>query len=152
MLVLVPYKLVPVAYRLVPPYRLAPPYRLVPVAYRLAPPYRLVPVPYRLVPPYRVVPVAYRLVTTYRGAPPYLLTLSPPSDRLSLAQTHHTIVTQLMQSSVRLLDCPWLQQQHRGIVESCIKTLALTGTGLPFSTSLSVSVSLSLSLSLSLSR
>lgn len=42
-------------------------------------------------------------------------------------QTHHTIVTQLLQSSVRLLDCPWLQQQHRGQVETCIKTLAMTG-------------------------
>lgn len=43
------------------------------------------------------------------------------------SQTHHTIVTQLLQSSVRLLDCPWLQQQHRGQVETCIKTLAMTG-------------------------
>ncbi|KAJ3609453.1 hypothetical protein NHX12_023974, partial [Muraenolepis orangiensis] len=30
-----------------------------------------------------------------------------------------------LQSSVRMLDCPWLQQQHRGIVETCIRTLAL---------------------------
>lgn len=36
-------------------------------------------------------------------------------------------MTQLLQSSVRLLDCPWLQQQHRGQVEACIKTLAVTG-------------------------
>lgn len=46
-------------------------------------------------------------------------------------QTHHTTVTQLLQSSMRLLDCPWLQQQHRGLVETCIRTLAMTGeTGL----------------------
>lgn len=44
-------------------------------------------------------------------------------------QTHHTIVTQLLQSSVRLLDCPWLQQQHRGQVETCIRTLSSTGNG-----------------------
>lgn len=42
-------------------------------------------------------------------------------------QTHHTIMTQLLQSSVRLLDCPWLQQQQRSLVETCIKTLAMTG-------------------------
>jgi len=44
-----------------------------------------------------------------------------------LLQTHNTIMTQLLQSSVRLLDCPWLQLQHRGQVETCIKTLAMTG-------------------------
>lgn len=43
-------------------------------------------------------------------------------------------MNQLLQSSVRLLDCPWLQQQHRGQVEACIKTLALTGND-PGSTS-----------------
>lgn len=47
-----------------------------------------------------------------------------------VSQTHHTIMTQLLQSSVRLLDCPWLQQQHRIQVETCIKTLAMTGDGL----------------------
>lgn len=54
------------------------------------------------------------------------LTCLPPRV-VCFCQTHHTIVTQLLQSSVRLLDCPWLQQQHRGQVETCIKTLAMTG-------------------------
>ncbi|XP_058499615.1 inositol 1,4,5-trisphosphate receptor type 3 isoform X2 [Solea solea] len=51
---------------------------------------------------------------------------SPFSENSTSLQTHHTIVTHLLQSSVRLLDCPWLQQQHRGLVETCIKTLAMT--------------------------
>ncbi|XP_074500955.1 inositol 1,4,5-trisphosphate-gated calcium channel ITPR3 isoform X1 [Sebastes fasciatus] len=51
---------------------------------------------------------------------------SPFSENSTSLQTHHTIVTQLLQSSVRLLDCPWLQQQHRAQVETCIKTLAMT--------------------------
>ncbi|MEQ2179190.1 Inositol 1,4,5-trisphosphate receptor type 3, partial [Goodea atripinnis] len=51
---------------------------------------------------------------------------SPFSENSTSLQTHHTIVIQLLQSSVRLLDCPWLQQQHRGQVETCIKTLSLT--------------------------
>ncbi|KAM9343195.1 inositol 1,4,5-trisphosphate-gated calcium channel ITPR3 [Pholidichthys leucotaenia] len=51
---------------------------------------------------------------------------SPFSENSTSLQTHHTIVNQLLQSSVRLLDCPWLQQQHRGQVETCIKTLAMT--------------------------
>uniref|UniRef100_A0A8D3BR29 Inositol 1,4,5-trisphosphate receptor n=1 Tax=Scophthalmus maximus TaxID=52904 RepID=A0A8D3BR29_SCOMX len=51
---------------------------------------------------------------------------SPFSENSTSLQTHHTIVTHLLQSSVRLLDCPWLQQQHRGQVETCIKTLAMT--------------------------
>uniref|UniRef100_A0A3B3ZTM5 Inositol 1,4,5-trisphosphate receptor n=1 Tax=Periophthalmus magnuspinnatus TaxID=409849 RepID=A0A3B3ZTM5_9GOBI len=51
---------------------------------------------------------------------------SPFSENSTSLQTHHTIVTQLLQSSVRLLDCPWLQQQHRPQVETCIKTLAMT--------------------------
>ncbi|MEQ2240912.1 Inositol 1,4,5-trisphosphate receptor type 3, partial [Ilyodon furcidens] len=51
---------------------------------------------------------------------------SPFSENSTSLQTHHTIVIQLLQSSVRLLDCPWLQQQHRGLVEICIKTLSLT--------------------------
>ncbi|CAK6983752.1 inositol 1%2C4,5-trisphosphate receptor type 3, partial [Scomber scombrus] len=52
---------------------------------------------------------------------------SPFSENSTSLQTHHTIVTQLLQSSVRLLDAPWLQQQHRVQVETCIKTLAMTG-------------------------
>ncbi|KAF7210487.1 transcript variant X2 [Nothobranchius furzeri] len=51
---------------------------------------------------------------------------SPFSENSTSLQTHHTIVTQLLQSSIRLLDCPWLQQQHRGQVETCIKTLSMT--------------------------
>uniref|UniRef100_A0A8C9YMZ2 Inositol 1,4,5-trisphosphate receptor n=1 Tax=Sander lucioperca TaxID=283035 RepID=A0A8C9YMZ2_SANLU len=51
---------------------------------------------------------------------------SPFSENSTSLQTHHTIMTQLLQSSVRLLDCPWLQQQHRGQVETCIRTLAMT--------------------------
>uniref|UniRef100_A0A8C7CS78 Inositol 1,4,5-trisphosphate receptor n=1 Tax=Oncorhynchus kisutch TaxID=8019 RepID=A0A8C7CS78_ONCKI len=51
---------------------------------------------------------------------------SPFSENSTSLQTHHTIVTQLLQSSMRLLECPWLQQQHRGLVETCIRTLAMT--------------------------
>lgn len=28
---------------------------------------------------------------------------------------------------MRLLECPWLQQQHKSSVESCIRTLAMVG-------------------------
>uniref|UniRef100_M4AG82 Inositol 1,4,5-trisphosphate receptor n=1 Tax=Xiphophorus maculatus TaxID=8083 RepID=M4AG82_XIPMA len=48
------------------------------------------------------------------------------SSPFSENSTHHTIVVQLLQSSVRLLDCPWLLPLHRGQVEACIKTLSLT--------------------------
>ncbi|XP_034027770.1 inositol 1,4,5-trisphosphate receptor type 3 [Thalassophryne amazonica] len=51
---------------------------------------------------------------------------SPFSENSTSLQTHHTIMTHLLQSSIRLLDCPWLQQQHRVQVETCIKTLAMT--------------------------
>ncbi|KAJ0036555.1 hypothetical protein NQD34_005232 [Periophthalmus magnuspinnatus] len=66
---------------------------------------------------------------------------SPFSENSTSLQTHHTIVTQLLQSSVRLLDCPWLQQQHRPQVETCIKTLAMTDQlhVVDFSTELSLS-------------
>uniref|UniRef100_A0A8D2JDT2 Inositol 1,4,5-trisphosphate receptor n=1 Tax=Varanus komodoensis TaxID=61221 RepID=A0A8D2JDT2_VARKO len=40
-------------------------------------------------------------------------------------QTHQTIVVQLLQSTTRLLECPWLQQQHKSSVEACIRTLAM---------------------------
>lgn len=43
------------------------------------------------------------------------------------SQTHQTIVVQLLQSTTRLLECPWLQQQHKGSVEACIRTLAMVG-------------------------
>lgn len=42
-------------------------------------------------------------------------------------QMHQTIVVQLLQSTMRLLECPWLQQQHKGSVEVCIRTLAMVG-------------------------
>uniref|UniRef100_A0A7M4F8M8 Inositol 1,4,5-trisphosphate receptor n=1 Tax=Crocodylus porosus TaxID=8502 RepID=A0A7M4F8M8_CROPO len=42
-----------------------------------------------------------------------------------LSQTHQTIVVQLLQSTLRLLECPWLQQQHKSSVEACIRTLAM---------------------------
>lgn len=42
-------------------------------------------------------------------------------------QTHQTIVVQLLQSTTRLLECPWLQQQHKGSVEACVRTLAMVG-------------------------
>lgn len=45
----------------------------------------------------------------------------------SLLQTHQTIVVQLLQSTMRLLECPWLQQQHRSAAEACIRTLAMVG-------------------------
>ncbi|XP_069383557.1 inositol 1,4,5-trisphosphate-gated calcium channel ITPR3 isoform X2 [Paralichthys olivaceus] len=51
---------------------------------------------------------------------------SPFSENSTSLQTHHTIVTQLLQSSVRLLNCSSLQQQQRAQVETCIRTLAMT--------------------------
>uniref|UniRef100_A0A3B4D8X1 Inositol 1,4,5-trisphosphate receptor n=1 Tax=Pygocentrus nattereri TaxID=42514 RepID=A0A3B4D8X1_PYGNA len=51
---------------------------------------------------------------------------SPFSENSTSLQSHHTIVTRLLQSSMRLLDCTWLQQQQKGLVESCIRTLAMT--------------------------
>lgn len=50
-----------------------------------------------------------------------------PSGVLCLLQTHQTIVVQLLQSTTRLLECPWLQQQHKGSVEACVRTLAMVG-------------------------
>uniref|UniRef100_A0A8C0JYK4 Inositol 1,4,5-trisphosphate receptor type 3 n=1 Tax=Canis lupus dingo TaxID=286419 RepID=A0A8C0JYK4_CANLU len=35
----------------------------------------------------------------------------------------------LLQSTTRLLECPWLQQQHKGSVEACIRTLAMVAKG-----------------------
>lgn len=42
-------------------------------------------------------------------------------------------MVQLLQSTTRLLECPWLQQQHKGSVEACVRTLAMVGEypGLP---------------------
>ncbi|XP_020855049.1 inositol 1,4,5-trisphosphate-gated calcium channel ITPR3 [Phascolarctos cinereus] len=50
---------------------------------------------------------------------------SPFSENSTSLQTHQTIVVQLLQSCMRLLDCPWLQQHHKGSVEACIRTLAM---------------------------
>ncbi|XP_051282507.1 inositol 1,4,5-trisphosphate receptor type 3 isoform X1 [Dicentrarchus labrax] len=81
---------------------------------------------------------------------------SPFSENSTSLQTHYTIVTQLLQSSVRLLDCPWLQQQHRGQVETCIRTLAMTAKSrsitLPLDLESQISSMLSTSALNSLSR
>ncbi|XP_065710871.1 inositol 1,4,5-trisphosphate-gated calcium channel ITPR3 isoform X2 [Patagioenas fasciata] len=50
---------------------------------------------------------------------------SPFSENSTSLQTHQTIVVQLLQSTTRLLECPWLQQQHRSAAEACIRTLAM---------------------------
>nr|XP_057941160.1 inositol 1,4,5-trisphosphate receptor type 3 [Doryrhamphus excisus] len=81
---------------------------------------------------------------------------SPFSENSTSLQSHHTIVTHLLQSSVRLLDCPWLQQQHRAQVETCIKTLAVTAKSrsiaLPLDLEAQISAMLSTSALNSLSR
>ncbi|KAE8292691.1 Inositol 1,4,5-trisphosphate receptor type 3 IP3 receptor isoform 3 [Larimichthys crocea] len=74
---------------------------------------------------------------------------SPFSENSTSLQTHYTIVTQLLQSSVRLLDCPWLQQQHRGQVETCIKTLAMTAKSRSISIPLDLEAQISSMLSTS---
>uniref|UniRef100_A0A672P3E5 Inositol 1,4,5-trisphosphate receptor n=1 Tax=Sinocyclocheilus grahami TaxID=75366 RepID=A0A672P3E5_SINGR len=51
---------------------------------------------------------------------------SPFSENSTSTEAHHTIVKQLLQSTMRLLDCPWLQPQQKVQVESCIRTLAVT--------------------------
>ncbi|XP_076133509.1 inositol 1,4,5-trisphosphate-gated calcium channel ITPR3 isoform X1 [Alosa pseudoharengus] len=51
---------------------------------------------------------------------------SPFSENSTSHQTHHLIVTQLLHASLRLMDCSWLQPQQRVLVETCIRTLALT--------------------------
>ncbi|XP_043356221.1 inositol 1,4,5-trisphosphate receptor type 3 isoform X4 [Dermochelys coriacea] len=50
---------------------------------------------------------------------------SPFSENSTSLQTHQTIVVQLLQSTMRLLECPWLQQHHKISVEACIRTLAM---------------------------
>ncbi|XP_016118875.1 inositol 1,4,5-trisphosphate receptor type 3-like [Sinocyclocheilus grahami] len=69
---------------------------------------------------------------------------------------HHTIVKQLLQSTMRLLDCPWLQPQQKVQVESCIRTLAVTTKSrsipLPVELEAHVNMMLSLSNALTLSR
>ncbi|XP_010847019.1 PREDICTED: LOW QUALITY PROTEIN: inositol 1,4,5-trisphosphate receptor type 3 [Bison bison bison] len=54
---------------------------------------------------------------------------SPFSENSTSLQTHQTIVVQLLRSTMRLLECPWLQQQHKGSVEACIRTLAMVAKG-----------------------
>uniref|UniRef100_A0A1W7RC34 Inositol 1,4,5-trisphosphate receptor n=1 Tax=Agkistrodon contortrix contortrix TaxID=8713 RepID=A0A1W7RC34_AGKCO len=50
---------------------------------------------------------------------------SPFSENSTSLQTHQTIVVQLLQSTMRLLECSWLQQQQKSSVEACIRTLAM---------------------------
>ncbi|XP_038676821.1 inositol 1,4,5-trisphosphate receptor type 3 isoform X2 [Scyliorhinus canicula] len=50
---------------------------------------------------------------------------SPFSENSTSLQTHQSIAVQLLQSTCRLLDCSWLQQQQKSSVETCIRTLAL---------------------------
>ncbi|XP_072569106.1 inositol 1,4,5-trisphosphate-gated calcium channel ITPR3 [Paramormyrops kingsleyae] len=65
---------------------------------------------------------------------------SPFSENSTSLQTHHTIVIQLLQSTTRFLDCLWLQAQHRGLVESCIRTLVMTAKSAGVTVELSAQV------------
>ncbi|MCI4380792.1 hypothetical protein PGIGA_G00244100 [Pangasianodon gigas] len=51
---------------------------------------------------------------------------SPFSENSTSLQSHHDMVTKLLQSTMRLMDCPWLQAQQKALVDSCIRTLAVT--------------------------
>ncbi|XP_028652407.1 inositol 1,4,5-trisphosphate receptor type 3 [Erpetoichthys calabaricus] len=51
---------------------------------------------------------------------------SPFSENSTSLQTHHNIVIQLLQATCRLFECSWLPQQHKALVESCIRTLGMT--------------------------
>ncbi|XP_053524960.1 inositol 1,4,5-trisphosphate receptor type 3 isoform X2 [Artibeus jamaicensis] len=96
-----------------------------------------------------------------RGADPtlekYVLTVvldtvnaffsSPFSENSTSLQTHQTIVVQLLQSTARLLECPWLQQQHKGSVEACIRTLAMVAKGRGISLPMDLDAHISLLLS-----
>uniref|UniRef100_A0A672NV96 Inositol 1,4,5-trisphosphate receptor n=1 Tax=Sinocyclocheilus grahami TaxID=75366 RepID=A0A672NV96_SINGR len=80
---------------------------------------------------------------------------SPFSENSTSTEAHHTIVKQLLQSTMRLLDCPWLQPQQKVQVESCIRTLAVTSNRsipLPVELEAHVNMMLSLSNALTLSR
>uniref|UniRef100_A0A673HFC1 Inositol 1,4,5-trisphosphate receptor n=1 Tax=Sinocyclocheilus rhinocerous TaxID=307959 RepID=A0A673HFC1_9TELE len=81
---------------------------------------------------------------------------SPFSENSTSTEAHHTIVKQLLQSTMRLLDCPWLQPQQKVQVESCIRTLAVTTKSrsipLPVELEAHVNMMLSLSNALTLSR
>ncbi|XP_028308141.1 inositol 1,4,5-trisphosphate-gated calcium channel ITPR3 [Gouania willdenowi] len=72
---------------------------------------------------------------------------SPFSENSTSLQTHHSIVTHLLESSVRLLHCSWLQQQHRVQVETCIRTLAVTAKSRSISLSLDLEAQISSMLS-----
>uniref|UniRef100_A0A8B9L874 Inositol 1,4,5-trisphosphate receptor n=1 Tax=Astyanax mexicanus TaxID=7994 RepID=A0A8B9L874_ASTMX len=72
---------------------------------------------------------------------------SPFSENSTSLQSHHTIVTRLLQSSMRLLDCTWLLQQQKGLVESCIRTLALTAKSRSISVPLELEAQINLMLS-----
>ncbi|TRY82341.1 hypothetical protein DNTS_000065, partial [Danionella cerebrum] len=51
---------------------------------------------------------------------------SPFSENSTSTEAHHTTVKQLLQSTMRLVDSPWLQPLQKVQVESCIRTLAVT--------------------------
>ncbi|KAL2103757.1 hypothetical protein ACEWY4_000625 [Coilia grayii] len=51
---------------------------------------------------------------------------SPFSENSASLQSHHQMVVQLLQASLRLLDCSWMQPQQRGMVDTCVRTLAIT--------------------------
>ncbi|KAK1338530.1 hypothetical protein QTO34_001647 [Cnephaeus nilssonii] len=72
---------------------------------------------------------------------------SPFSENSTSLQTHQTIVVQLLQSTMRLLECPWLQQQHKGSVEACIRTLAMVAKGRGISLPMDLDAHISLLLS-----
>ncbi|XP_014404697.1 PREDICTED: inositol 1,4,5-trisphosphate receptor type 3 [Myotis brandtii] len=72
---------------------------------------------------------------------------SPFSENSTSLQTHQTIVVQLLQSTTRLLECPWLQQQHKGSVEACIRTLAMVAKGRGISLPMDLDAHISLLLS-----
>ncbi|XP_030639388.1 inositol 1,4,5-trisphosphate-gated calcium channel ITPR3 [Chanos chanos] len=73
---------------------------------------------------------------------------SPFSENSTSLQSHHTIVTHLLQSTMRLLDCSWLPTQHRGLVDTCIRTLSMTAK----SRSISVPIELEAQISLMLNN
>nr|XP_019594220.1 PREDICTED: inositol 1,4,5-trisphosphate receptor type 3 [Rhinolophus sinicus] len=72
---------------------------------------------------------------------------SPFSENSTSLQTHQTIVVQLLQSTTRLLECPWLQQLHKGSVEACIRTLAMVAKGRAISLPMDLDAHISLLLS-----
>ncbi|KAK2507097.1 hypothetical protein MC885_000724 [Smutsia gigantea] len=71
----------------------------------------------------------------------------PTLEKYVLTVTHQTIVVQLLQSTTRLLECPWLQQQLKGSVEACIRTLAMVAKGRAISLPMDLDAHISLLLS-----